>query len=76
MTQKVQNSNGTKDTFTIWMAPEIGNYVQIKDITNIPGGPVYTYTATLLSTVTAPKHKEAGSLTRPPALPFPAFRPF
>ena len=61
--QTVVNSNGVKDDFTIWMAPETGNYVRIDDTTQNPDGTGYTYTASLTSIVTpTSQNREAGSL--------------
>lgn len=51
--QTTTNSNGTTDHFTMWIAPETGNYVQIKDTTLNPDGTGYTYTASLTSMVSA-----------------------
>jgi len=51
VSQKVVNSNGTSDSFVIWMAPQIGNYVRITDTTVNPDGTGYTYTASLTSMV-------------------------
>lgn len=71
VSQKVVNSDGTKDDFTIWMAPETGNYVRITDTTVNPDGTGYTYTASLTSIVTVlpqyrntetPQYRSAPSL--------------
>lgn len=53
--ESVVNSNGTKDSFTLWIAPETGNYVRVVDKTLNPDGTGYTYTAALSSMITAPE---------------------
>jgi hypothetical protein len=52
-TQSTIDSNGTTDHFTMWIAPETGNYVQIKDTTLNPDGTGYTYTASLTAMASA-----------------------
>ncbi len=66
--QQATNSDGTTDTFVLWMAPEIGTYVKITDTTEIAGVVQYSYTASLVSLVTAKSALSHGSWT-PPRLP-------
>jgi hypothetical protein len=50
--QTVTHSDGTVDTYTLWIAPETGNYVRITDTTTNTDGTGYQYTASLTSIVT------------------------
>jgi hypothetical protein len=49
--QTNMHSDGTSDSSTSYVAPEIGNAVKIVETTVNPDGSGYTYTATLTSTV-------------------------
>ncbi len=51
--ETVNRSAGSSDVFTLWVAPETGNYVKISDNTTNSDGSTYSYTATLTSMVTA-----------------------
>lgn len=61
VSQTVIDSNGTKDYFTLWVAPETGSYVKIADRTLNPDGTGYTYVASLTSAVTAPDARPVSS---------------
>ena len=75
-TQSTVDSNGTTDHFTMWIAPETGNYVQLKDTTLNPDGTGYTYTASLTAMVSAPKRPTSSgnspSFGIPQRLSFPS----
>lgn len=62
--QKVVDSGGITDNFTMWIAPETGSYVMISDVTTTPLGEAYTYTAKLSQFTTA----ASGALRTPPTL--------
>ncbi len=47
--QTALDSTGILDEFTLWIAPETGSYVKIRDVTTTLIGPAYSYTATLTS---------------------------
>ena len=57
--QEVDHSDGTKDVFTAWIAPETGNYVKLTDTTTQPGALTYSYTVSLTSMV-SPTAEQAG----------------
>ncbi len=70
--ESVVHSNGTTDAFTIWVAPETGNYVQVADKTVNPDGTGYQYTASLTSIVT-PNAATVGSIRRGIGFALPPF---
>ena len=51
--QTAKRSDGVSDTVRMWVAPETGNYVVLKDATDNGDGTGYTYTAKL-TTLIAP----------------------
>jgi hypothetical protein len=51
--QTVAWSDGASDAFTLWEAPQVGNYVKISDFTTNSDGSSYSYSASLTSMVTA-----------------------
>jgi hypothetical protein len=59
--QKVAYSTGASDDFTMWVAPETGNFVRISDKTIDADGTSYTYTASLTSIVTAANRSHANT---------------
>jgi len=49
--QTAKRSDGVSDTVRLWVAPETGNYVVLKDTTDNGDGTGYTYTAKLTKLV-------------------------
>ncbi len=49
--ETAHRSDGTSDTYRIWVAPETGNYARITDTTVNPDGSGYTYTASLKGSI-------------------------
>ena len=82
--QNVTHSDTTTDAYTMWIAPETGNYVRVKDTTVNPDGTGYTYIAVLTSHVSSGialtrdgslRAGIRGAVIPPPVLPFVLRKP-
>lgn len=75
ITETESRNDGTKDYFTLYLAPEIGGWVKARARTNYSGGQVFSWSAELTALSLPPATTKARASATPTILVEPTLRP-